>query len=286
MLVLFVFVTVGLLMLFALGVLFPTRVFLGPTANRERVMKFYGLPAIVGFVALTVLAPADKGASDAKKAKDESSVPAPAQGRRQLVNFNGIALPGRMTDAKATGFTECAADYYVYTCRRTVPTQMLGLTAETAALTLDGKDHFADAYFTPEKHAGDVRKIPAEELAYGTITLTFVRSDYDEKCVDEHHAKTGSYSQPASCITNKNSIGQLNQALLDAGWVLTRTKGGYLNYVHPQELVEVETKDETATIRRVSADTVKDLVARDAERRASKDTAKANAANVIEQMSR
>ncbi len=286
MLVLLVFATLALLMLFAVGVLFPTKVFLGPAATRERVMKFYGIPAIVGFVASMALAPADKGAHDAEKAKDESIAPAQAQGRRQLVNFNGMALPGRMADAKATGFTECAADYYGYTCRRTVATQLLGLTAQAAELTLDGKDHFADAYFTPEKHAGDVRKIPTEELAYGTIKLTFTRSDYDEKCVDKHQEKTGSYSQLASCITNKNSIGQLNQTLLDAGWVLTRTKGGYLNYVHPQELVEVETKDETATIRRVSADTVKDLVARDAERRASQEATEANAANVIGQMKR
>jgi len=286
MLVLLVFVTLALLILFAIGVLLPTKVFLGPAATRERVMKFYGIPAIVGFVALMALAPPDKGNADAEKAKDESSAITPDQGRRQLVSFNGMALPGRMTNAKATGFTECAADFYGYTCRRTVPTQLLGLKAQTAELKLDGRDHFADAYLTPEKHAGDVRKIPAHELAYGTITLTFAWADYDGKCVDKHHEKTGSYSQPASCITNKNSIDQLNQALLDAGWVLTRTKGGYLNYIHPKELVEITTKDQTATLSRVSADTVKDLMARDAEKRASKEAAEANAANVIEQMKR
>jgi predicted RNA binding protein YcfA (HicA-like mRNA interferase family) len=286
MLLLLVFATLALLILFTVGVLFPTKVFLSPTATRERVMKFYGIPAVVGFIALMALAPANKGTPDSEKAKGERSAAAPEQGRLQLVRFNGMALPGRMTDAKATGFTECAADYYGYTCRRTVPTQLLGLTAQTAELTLDGKDHFANAYFTPEKHSGDVRKLPAEELAYGTIMLTFSRSSYDEKCVDKHQEKAGSYSQPASCITDKNSIGQLNQALLDGGWVLTRTKGGYLNYVHSQELVEVTTKDETVTVRRVSAGTVKDLVARDAEKRASKETVEANAANVIEQIKR
>lgn len=249
-------------------------------------MKFYGIPAIVGFVALIALGPADKGPADAEKAKDESSVTTPEHGRRQLVSFNGMALPGRMTDAKATGFTECAADFYGYICRRTVPTHLLGLTAQTAELKLDGKDHFADAYFTPEKHAGDVRKIPADELAYGTITLTFARAEYDGKCVDKHHDRTGTDSQPASCIMNKNSIDQLNQVLLDAGWVLTRTKGGYLNYIHSKERVEITTKDQTANLSRVSADTVKDLMAREAEKRASHGAVEANATNVIERMKR
>lgn len=249
-------------------------------------MKFYGIPAIVGFIALMALVPADKGTPDSEETNDGRSAATPEQGRLQLVSFNGMTLPGRMAEAKATGFTECAADYYGYKCRRTVPTQLLGLTAQTAELTLDGKDHFADAYFTPEKHSGDVRKIPADGLAYGNIKLTFARSDYDEKCIDKHQEKVGSYSRPALCITNKNSIGQLNQALLDGGWLLTRTKGGYLNYVHPQELVEVTTKDETATISRVPADTVKDLVARDTKMRASNEAVEANATNVIEQMKR
>lgn len=286
MLVFLVFATLALLILFSIGVLIPTKVFLGPAATRERVMKFYGIPAFVGFVTLMALAPKENGTGGMEKDKDMSSSAASEKGQMQSVSFNGMTLPGRMTEAKATGFTECTADHYGYKCRRTAPTQLLGLTAQTAELTLDGRDYFTDSYLVSEKYSGDVRKIPAEEMAYGTITLTFARSDYDLKCVDKHHEKTGSYSQPASCITNKNSIDQLNQALLDAGWVLTRTKGGYQNYVHPQELVEITTKDQAATVRRMSAGTVKDFVARDAEKRALKDAADANAAKVIEQMKR
>jgi hypothetical protein len=96
--------------------------------------------------------------------KDMSSAAAPEQGRLQLVNFNGMALPGRMAKAKATGFTECTAGYDVSTCLRTSPTQLLGRTAQTAELTLDGKDHFAELHFVLEKHSGDLRKILGEEL--------------------------------------------------------------------------------------------------------------------------
>lgn len=284
MFVLLIFASLALLSVFAVGVLFPTKVFLGPSATRERVMQFYGIPAVVGFLASIALAPAEKVTPDTKTNSSKVSEAAPQHGRLQVVRFGEMYLPGRMKEAKTTGFTNCTADYGGYTCQRTAPMHLLGLTAQTAELRLDGLDHFADAFFTPEKHAGDVRTIPAEELAYGKVTLTFAKSDYNAKCVDEHLEKTGSYIQPAACITNKNSIGQLNQALLDTGWILTRTKGGYLNYVHPDEVVEVTTKDETVTVRRVSIAAVQAAVAEAAENSALRETAAANAAHVIDRM--
>lgn len=88
-----------------------------------------------------------------------------------------------------------------------VPTELFGPKTQFAELSMDGRD---------------------------SIIVTFAQSDNDLKCMDKHRQKTGSYEQPANCIINKNTIGHFNQALLDAGWVLTRTKGGYYNYVHPR----------------------------------------------------
>lgn len=286
MLVFFVLCTAVFLLLFAAGQLFPTRVFLGKAATRGTVTKFYGGGALLSFMAISSLAPkeAPKPAPTPVAASAEPAEPAEEKGRLKPVTFQGLKVPGRMSDAKTTGFTDCKADYYGYKCTRAAPTELFGIKAQFAELSMDGRDYFADAYLTPVGPSGDVQELKPEQLAYGTIIITFARSDYDPKCTDEHRRKTGSYEQPATCIINKNTIGHFNQALLDAGWVLTRTKGGYYNYVHPRELVEITTKHDIATIRRISSKEVADLVARDEHLRAKQNAADSNAAAVLEQM--
>lgn len=289
MLLLAVFTTISLLVLFAIGQLLPNNVFLGPKATRQKVIKFYGIPALLGFIGLMVFAPKDQSSKSQESAPNlhhAGSEPFPEKGRVLSKTFMGFALPGRMNDAKSTGFTDCSADYYGYKCKRTTLTQMFGLKAQSAELLLDGRDYFSDAFLTPLGRSGDVRQFAEAELAYGEVVLTFERDEYDLKCVERHRAKTGAYDRPASCITNANTIGQLNQALLDAGWVMTPTKGGYLNYVHPTELVEITTKHQSAAVHRISAEIVKDLVARDTTLRAASEAAAKNGARIVEQMKR
>jgi predicted RNA binding protein YcfA (HicA-like mRNA interferase family) len=286
MLAFFVLCTVVLLLLFAAGQLFPTRVFLGKAANRGKVTKFYGGGALLSFMVIGAFAPKDarKPSPAPVAARAEPAEPAEEKGRLKPVIFQGLTVPGRMSEAKTTGFTDCKADYSAYKCTRAVPTELFGLKTQFAELKMDGRDYFADAYLTPVGPSGDVRELKPEQLAYGTIIVTFARSDYDLKCVDKHRQKTGSYEQPTNCIINKNTIDHFNQALLDAGWMLTRTKGGYYNYVHPRELVEITTKHDTATIRRISSKEVADQVARDEHLRAKQNAADSNAAAVLEQM--
>lgn len=291
MLVFVVLGTISLLLLMAVGQIFPTRVFLGPTATRRKVAKVYGIPAAIGFVGLTVFCPSEKPAAPAEAsatstqpAKDVDAERATEKGRFKAVTFQGFTVPGRIVEAKATGFTDCKADYYGYKCNREVPSELFGVKAQFAGLTMDGRDYSAEAYLASVSPDGDVRQLPPEKLAYRDVVLTFAVADYDLKCTDKYREKNGGYDRPASCIVNKNTIGHVSQALKDAGWLQYTSKGGYYRYVHPKELVEITVKNKTATIDRVSAQHVNELVARENERRTAKATAEANAAGVLEQM--
>lgn len=294
MLVFVVFATLALLILFAIGQIFPTRVFLGPTATRQKVIKFYGTPALVGFIALMVFAPSDQGTATAaapagekpKEAAAPAAPPAPVaeKGRILSVKFAGFTLPGRIADAKSTGFTDCTADYYGYKCKRATPPELLGIKAQSAELSMTGRDYFSDAYLTPAGPSGDVRELKPEQLAYDEVVMTFARPDYDSKCTDKHREKHGGYDQPASCLVNKNSIAHVTQALREAGWTMYTSKGGYYRYVRSGEPVVITTKHETATIRRASPEHVAEMVAREASRQNKQEAANANAAAVLEQM--
>ncbi|WP_028102454.1 hypothetical protein [Pseudoduganella violaceinigra] len=288
MLVFVVLSTVALLLLMAVGQLFPTKVLLGPTATRQKVTKYYGIPAAVGSICLMVFGPVEKtvpaAAPSTRPTNTIDAERAGEKGRFKAASFQGFTVPGRIADAKATGFTDCKADYYGYKCSRAVPSDLFGIKAVGAALKMDGGDYFADAYLTPVGPDGDVRQLPPEKLAYRDVILTFAISDYDLKCTAKYREKNGGYDLPASCIVNKNTIGHVSQRLKDAGWLGRTSKGGYDRYVHPNELVEITLKNETASINRVSAEHVRELVARENERRAARETADANAAKVLDQM--
>lgn len=120
MLVFFVLCTVVLLILFAAGQLFPTHVFLGKAATRRTVIKFYGVGALLSVMAIGAFAPEDvpKPASAPVLASTELAEPAEEKGHLKSVTFQGLTVPGRMAEAKTTGFTDCKADYYGYKCTR------------------------------------------------------------------------------------------------------------------------------------------------------------------------
>jgi P4 family phage/plasmid primase-like protien len=278
MLVFVVLATVALLLLFAFGQLSPTKVFLGKAATRQKVMKCYGIPAAFGFVGLMVFGPQEKApAVDAAQAAFEQD------GRYKPIDFEGFRLPGRMADAKSTGFTECAADYYGYTCKRAALASLLGITAQSASLAMTGQDYFSTEYLVPEGQSGDVRQIPPEKLTYGVVKLTFVKPDFKPSCIDTYMKTHTAFDDPVECVKNPNTLSHLRKALADAGWVLNQSKMNNY-YVRKGEHVEISLYDNTAEIRRISEHDVKFLLARDAERRATKQAAESNAAQVLEQM--
>jgi hypothetical protein len=289
-----------LLLLFAIGQLFPTKVFLGPKATRQKVMRVYGIPAAVGFVGLMVFGPSGnapeafgtspatsvQSAGGAPQAKQTGSGIPEEKGRFRPISFEGFTLPGRIGDAKTAGFTDCEAGYSGYSCKRAEPAKLLGVAAQSASLSLDGRDYYSIQYLVPEGHSGDVRQIPADELAYGEVALRFASAEFDSDCVNTHTEKHGGVDRPVSCVTNTNTAAHLSKALADAGWILSHSKGGYYNYVHAGEVVEIAVHNDVATIRRVSDEIRQSVLARDAERRTAKAAAEANATQVLEQMKR
>lgn len=292
MLILIVFATLICLFLLALGMMLPSKVFLGPLASREKVRNVYGIPALCGFVILMVAAPGEKRSGNGPDITIEAGTAqgtsaAETSGGSHSVVFQGFVLPGRMAEARAAGFTQCEAGFDGYQCSRRGDTLLMGIPAQSSTLMLDGGDHFADSYFLQLRIGGDARKIPEAELAYGVIRLVFSKSQIDWGCVDKEQKKAGSYNgPPIQCITNQHSIGHLRQALLDAGWVLTRDKGGAENFVHTVEQVEITIRDEVATVRRVPRSWVAEIVANDQKRRASASAAQANASQIVEAMRR
>lgn len=300
MLVLVVFCTVALLLLMTFGQLFPAKVFLGPAATRQKVTKYYGIPAAVGFLGLMVFGPTEKPAAPTEAAAvafapiaQPADAATPVKPTRTQavedndqflpVTFEGINLPGRIDDAKAAGFNDCVADYYGYKCTRAAPGQLFGVTAKSATLVMDGRDYFVAKYLVPIAPSGDIRQLPPERLAYGEVSMTFATPDFDSNCVDKHTAKQVGYDRPILCVKNKNTIAHLTEALADAGWVVTSSKGGYYNYVHPDEAVQIGVHKNVANVHRILLESVRDMVTRDAERRSASASAEPNAAGVLAQ---
>lgn len=207
----------------------------------------------------------------------------PAHAQVNPVEFLGMKVPGRLAEAKAGGFTECAADYYAFKCKRSVETQVHGVRAHTAEVALDGKEHFTETYKASKHDGKDVRSLPTEVLGYGSITLLFNKSQYDYKC-EEKHRVPGKYSRPSRCITNKGTIDQLEDALEANGWVKYNLRGRYKSYVKPGEPVEIATQQEYATVRRIAPSERDQLLANVASRKAAEASKQNSADAVIQQM--
>lgn len=302
MLVSVVLSTVALLILTAIGQIFPTRVFLGRAATRQKVANVYGIPAAIGFLGLMIFGPNEKPESAPEAttrasaaavepmiavtalAKPTRTQQAEEKGQFLPLDFEGFKLPGRMADAKAAGFTDCTAGYDGYQCKQVETGQLLGVAAQSATLVMDARDYFVANYLVPMAPSGDVRQLPAEKLAYGEVSMTFAAPVFDEDCTKKNTTKHGGYDRPVSCVKNKNTTAHLSKALADGGWVQTSAKGGHYTYVHPDEAVQIGVHNGVTTIRRITRENVKDIVARHTERRTAKATAEANAANVLEQM--
>jgi predicted RNA binding protein YcfA (HicA-like mRNA interferase family) len=231
-------------------------------------------------------APSAQSTGDPSQAKQTGSGIPEEKGKFRPISFAGFTLPCRIGDAKTAGFTDCEAGYSGYSCKRAEPAKLFGVTAQSASLRLDGRDYYSIQYLVPEGHSGDVRQIPADELTYGEVVLGFAIPEFDTDCADAHTEENGGVDRPVSCVTNTNTAAHLSKALADGGWILSHSKGGYYNYVHAGEVVEIAVHSNVATIRRVSDEIRQSVLAQDAERRTAKAAAEADAAQVLEQMKR
>lgn len=134
-----------------------------------------------------------------------------------VYSIDGLRLPGRISDAKATGFTDCKVDYYQYECSRAEKRAVFGVVPVSTKLYLDGRNHFSsDYYLDLGAHDKDVRELAPENLSYGEIILEFEPNIYDEKCVETK--RRVDYQYPAECIKNQG-IGFFIEKLKQEGWI-------------------------------------------------------------------
>lgn len=94
-----------------------------------------------------------------------------AADRLQTVQVSGLSVPGTPAIAKEQHFTDCAANYDKYECKRTTVTKFYGATAERAFLSIDGKDNFS--IDGGSSIAPKISDVPPERLTYRSIRMDF-----------------------------------------------------------------------------------------------------------------
>lgn len=91
--------------------------------------------------------------------------------RLTTVDVYGLQVPGTPAIAKEAGFTDCKDNYSSYVCKRTKPTVVAGIKAESADLFFDGSDHFSES--NRGSSSRKVSEFPPEKLTYGGVRLQF-----------------------------------------------------------------------------------------------------------------
>jgi hypothetical protein len=246
---LFFFLTTFVSLLFlAFGLFKPSKVFLGPTAAREKVLKVYGAPAFISFILFIVAVPKDarpklpeRETSGAEAV--ETSSPQPGQ---KSVHFIDMIVPGRMADAKNSGFTNCTSAYSGYLCRREKPTEIYGVAADFAEIVLNGDENFSVDYKISKTSGRDARLLSAEELSYGNVEIHFSKPDFDYNCLAKIDEALSSVDWPTHCVKNKNTIRHLTDALEKEGWLKAwRSRGGTQTYFHPKQNIGLDIHEQS-----------------------------------------
>ncbi|MDR6521629.1 hypothetical protein J2789_004316 [Variovorax paradoxus] len=202
--------------------------------------------------------------------------PSPPPKQVQVQRFAGVTLPGHAADARAAGFKDCDSSYYGYTCQFSGKFIVLGIEAKAASVKLNGRDKFTLEPGKAKNLEGDVRSKPPEVISYDEITVAFAPPNYDQRCVDKA-ARTNpsaSWDRPVGCLLNRNSIPGLRDVLESGSWQQVNSRRSY-RYMHPQEGVSIDLRDNTAQITPVSAEirdgTLKELANRRVAEKAKED---------------
>ncbi|MDP9993846.1 putative small lipoprotein YifL [Variovorax boronicumulans] len=195
----------------------------------------------------------------------------------QVQRFAGVALPGRAADARAAGFKDCEASYYGYTCQFSGKFIVLGVEAKAASVTLNGRDKFTADPGKAKNLEGDVRSMPPEVISYDEITVAFATPNYDQRCVDKatRTKPSASWDRPVGCLLNRNSMPGLRDVLERGSWQLVNSRRGY-RYMHPQEGVSIDLRDNAAQITPVSAE-IRDGILKELANRRAAEKAKEDA---------
>jgi hypothetical protein len=199
--------------------------------------------------------------------------------------YLGVKLPGRASDAKAAGFTDCTADYYGFACRKPTRFDVLGVSALQASVSLTGRDAFTRDRSKARDANGDARLLPQEALSYDQVALELSAPAYDDRCVAKVRRNHPNSYNPPSCLKPGNSIEHLKQALEQTGWKLVRARR-YSEYLHPNEGVSITLQDNRASISRVDPNERSSALASVAARQAEIKVKEAAGEAFVEQMAK
>lgn len=154
--------------------------------------------------------------------------------KRKFTPFaiEGLLIPGGIEQAKSTGFTDCKADYYVYTCSRAVNAEIFGVVPTSAKVSLNGGNNYDATYYSG---TGDVRKLKPEQLSYRGVDVVFPEETYDPKCLKKKGLDASGVHE--DCVKTKG-VQSVFRALRKNGWVERHWKS-YTFFVHHGMPVEI-----------------------------------------------
>jgi hypothetical protein len=140
--------------------------------------------------------------------------------RFSTIDFEGYKLPGRIEQAKETGFKDCKASYRSFHCTRTGDATLLGVKALSSALLLEHRDYFLNGGSYKSELQPDQRA--PEKLTYGSISFVFPETQYDERCATKK--RMDSWSKPIECRKADAGSDYLKHKLSEAGWLMRAWK--------------------------------------------------------------
>lgn len=190
-----------------------------------------------------------------------------------------LLVPGRMGDAKATGFTQCEASSYSYRCFRDPSKAIFGVQPSDVSVSLNGDNHFSQKYEPPSQ--GDVRELDPNKLSYGEIEIEFSKEVFDEDCVKKNKLDADKFSE---CFEVKG-VEVFMSNLRKAGWIEVHSRlDRYYFYKDVPIKITARPAWNKATIAPATTETVAGYFAEIAQREADEKRRKAQADAVIQQM--
>lgn len=82
-----------------------------------------------------------------------------------------LVVPGRLENARNSGFTDCKVDYYAYSCRRTDNKEVFGVQPTAISVSLDGLKTFKKT--TQHCQPGMCEKFPLKNSATAKLISSF-----------------------------------------------------------------------------------------------------------------
>lgn len=189
----------------------------------------------------------------------------------------GIVAFGTAETAKASGFTECEAGYYAYTCHRAVEREIFGVVPSRSEIRLDGADNLFEGF--PSAPPGDVRELPASSLSYASVTLDLPGEVNRKLCTVALDPEQMRWLDDAHRCTGARVF---VERLSAAGWIKVsyRRFDNYLKADTPVEIA-VDAYKGRVVIRPIPVTESRERLARHLREQQERKAADANAAKVI-----